>query len=165
LISVISSNKDRKVVREFFELLKPPWECYEPQRSYDVVLSTENKIQKTNSKLLIIYSSDKNRFDDIREIRVQSACRNASVEYPRTEIPIGAMFLLLKESGSRYCMLRTIQKFGGLEIKSEGLRKIASGYDIFEEIDHLLSMGQLKENANERFRLNGEFLQRNLGVW
>jgi len=99
LIGVISSDKERKVVSQFFELFKTPWGFYDPHRSYDVVLSTQNKIQKTNSKLLIIYSSDKSHFDDIREIRVQSAYRNASVEYHRTEIPIYGNLLTFEGVG------------------------------------------------------------------
>ena len=148
MIGVISSDKDRKVVREFFELFKTPWEFYDPHRSYDVVLSTQNKIQKTNSKLLIIYSSDKSHFDDIREIRVQSAYRNASVEYHRTEIPIYGNLLTFEGIGRPILYVKDNSEVAGLEIKSEGLRKIVLGYNLFEEIDHLLSTGQPKENAH-----------------
>lgn len=148
MIGVISGEKDREIIREFFELFKTPWEFYDPHRSYDVVLSTQNKIRKTNSKLLIIYSSDKRHFDDIREIRVQSKYKNASVEYHHTEIPIYGDLLTFEGVGRPVLYVKDNSEVAGLEIKSEGLRKIALGYNLFEEIDHLLSTGQPKENAH-----------------
>ena len=40
MIGVIANPSERPIVSEFFELFKTPWEFYQSDRHYDVLLSS-----------------------------------------------------------------------------------------------------------------------------
>jgi peptidoglycan/xylan/chitin deacetylase (PgdA/CDA1 family) len=147
LIGVISSEKDQRIIKEFFELFKTPWEFYAPDRNYDVVLSTKNEMLKTNSKLTVSYGSDENIFDHIKEITIHSTIRNTSVKYKGIEIPIYGNLYTLKGIGEPILKVKDSSDVAGLKIESSGINMILLGYDLFKEIYFLLSEGQPEENA------------------
>lgn len=147
MIGVISSEREEEIVKEFFELFKTPWEFYAHDRYYDIVLLTQNKIPKPNSKLVVIYGSDKSQFDHVEEIRVQSKYKRTSVEYNGVEIPIYGNLLTFKGEGQPILRVRDSSEVAGLKIDSSRINMIVLGYNLFDEIYYLLSTGQPKENS------------------
>ena len=147
MIGVISSDNERKMAREFFELFKTPWEFYVDERYYDVVISTENKIPKKDSKLAIIYVSNKSHFDGAGGIRIQSKHREVSVDYDGLEIPIYCNLVTFEGRGEPVLRLKGGTEIAGLKIESSGISIILLGYNLFEEIFFLLSKGQPAKNA------------------
>jgi hypothetical protein len=148
LIGVISNDSKKEIAREFFELFKTPWEFCAPGRNYDVVLSTENRIPKTNLKLTIIYVCDSSRFDLAEKISIKSKYRNALVEYKGLEIPIHGDLLTFEGTGKPILKLKESSEIAGLRIEDSDKEIILLGYNLFEEVDFLLSAGQPKENAH-----------------
>ena len=59
MIGVISREPEKSIVAEFFELFKTPWEFYRDDRTYDVILASEDDILGIDAKLIIIYGSEK----------------------------------------------------------------------------------------------------------
>ena len=63
MIGIDVKETDKLVVEEFFELFKTPWEYYQVNRHYDVVICSGNCPSHINSKLLLLYGSTENDFD------------------------------------------------------------------------------------------------------
>lgn len=40
LIGVIAKNSEEKIIKEFFELFKTPWELYQNGCSYNIIITT-----------------------------------------------------------------------------------------------------------------------------
>ena len=54
-----SIPEDRKVVEEFFQLFKTPWEFYDPNRGrYEVLLVADGDIPKVDADLVVVYGSE-----------------------------------------------------------------------------------------------------------
>jgi hypothetical protein len=45
MIGILCKNAEQKIVQEFFELFKTPWEFYVPSRSYEVVIASADSGQ------------------------------------------------------------------------------------------------------------------------
>lgn len=148
MIGIISNNDDREIVTEFFELFKTPWEFYNHKRAYDIVVTANSYIPQTNSKLLIIYGSDRRYFGNIGKMVVQSSYKNTIVNYERMDIPIYKNLVTFKGVGQPIIYHKENMEIAGLEIECGKNKKIALGYNLFEEMNHLLSTGQPKENAH-----------------
>ena len=57
MIGIIANKSEKNIVKEFFELFKTPWEFYQDNCSYDVILTTDENVWEINSSLIIIYGS------------------------------------------------------------------------------------------------------------
>ena len=57
MIGVLANPSEERALREFFELFKTPWEFYNPDQSYEVVISTRVPLESVKTKLLVVYSS------------------------------------------------------------------------------------------------------------
>jgi hypothetical protein len=147
LIGVISCDHEKRIVEEFFQLFKTPWEFYAPDGNYDVVLSTKNEIPRANSKLTIIYGSDITHFNLGEKIDIQSKYRKASVEYKGVEIPIYGKLLTFEGTGEPILKLKDGSEIAGVKLGNSEIKIILLGYNLFEEIYFLLSVGQPRENA------------------
>src|ERR1700728_2689862 len=77
LIGVIANSAEHDVVCEFFELFKTPWEFYQSDRQYEVLLSAgRGDFAKNVAKLVVIYSSENFVFDFPEKIEIASRKRN-----------------------------------------------------------------------------------------
>ena len=61
VIGVICHDDERKIVQEFFELFKTPWELFNSTNTYDVIVSTRQEIPESNARLMLLYSSKPTR--------------------------------------------------------------------------------------------------------
>src|SRR4029450_12076713 len=66
VIGVIANPSDERIVREFFELFKTPWEFFRDSGQYDVVLCAGGpRPERVAAKLLVVYSGDQTPGDRI----------------------------------------------------------------------------------------------------
>jgi len=71
VIGVLPKTGQERVVEEFFELFKTPWEIYRPGRTYDVIIATAADVPHVRASLLVAYDADvKNLEPDARTVRV-----------------------------------------------------------------------------------------------
>src|SRR5271157_2067210 len=89
MIGVISKEGEEGIVREFFELFKVPWEFYKENRSYPVVLSTHDSLKELDARLILLYRSDKIKFDVEHKINVTTSPNSPVLsEYKGSQFPI-----------------------------------------------------------------------------
>ncbi|HEX4350930.1 MAG TPA: hypothetical protein VH251_11105, partial [Verrucomicrobiae bacterium] len=56
MISILASEADRPVVREFFELFKTPWQFHMPGAPFKILLSAGQEVPISDAALVIIFS-------------------------------------------------------------------------------------------------------------
>ena len=147
MIGVIASERERNVVKEFFELFKTAWEYYSPDHYYDVIISTEKNIIKNGFGLEVIYCSDKPPLDYGKEFGIKGKYKEALLEYESVEIPIYRGLITFKGEGKPIVRLKGCFERAGVKIEISGKRIALLGYNLFKEVDFLLCSGQPKRNA------------------
>ena len=148
MIGVISKKSEVEIVKEFFELFKTPWEFYQNNRSYDVVLSTGQHTWGISSKLLVVYASDKTEFDCRNRILITSQRKGAILEYNGTSLPIYGEVTTFNSAAKPVIKVGGTGEAAGMEIKEKGQKILRVGFNLFQEIYLLLSAGQPTEYAH-----------------
>lgn len=147
MIGVIANPEEEHVVREFFELFKTPWEFHRKDGHYDVVVcTTTSNLMAVDAKLLVVYSGHKTSFDAEHNVHIQLDFKSADISFAGARLPIYGRLAafrcdpsLLTERGSG---------LPAMYANRCGERiSVHVGYDLFGEIERLLSKGQPPENA------------------
>ena len=163
MISILASDADQPVVREFFELFKTPWQFHkgdapakillcngravaETQTVLSAVLPTGNRqadISRVlprciyDAVLVIVFTSEPTAFDENSGISYESKTEPGFFKYDGVELPVYGRQLV--EKNSQQIVFRR-----GL---MNGRPFVRVGFDLFAEIRHLLTAGQPIENA------------------
>lgn len=149
MIGVICKSDQGGVACECFELFKTPWEFYVPGRSYDVVIATSDELADVDAKLLIVCGAEEKKEDVRSGIKVRSKHRGGLLNCVGTTLPIYGDLAIFDEAGRGRALLITASGAAGVRTVSEtGGALIRLGYDVFEEIRFLLSVGQPIEQAH-----------------
>jgi hypothetical protein len=147
LIGVIPKKHQIEVVEEFFELFKTPWELYRPGRTYDVIISTAEEIPEEYPRLLLVYGETKKRMDERLGITPNGQHRHAIISHRGMPIPVYGNLLAFESSSKGLCCATVNTEIAGLIISLPGSTVLRFGYDLFDEVQFLLSAGQPPENA------------------
>lgn len=144
MIGVASKEGEEEIVSEFFELFKTPWEFYKDDRQYSVVISTRESTPGLDAKLVLIYNSEKIRFDIENRINVTVAPQSgALLKIKGMQVPIYGKTSTFDTFANSVRNLETITgQVAGIEIRKAGGKIIRLGFDLFQEIRFLLTCGQ-----------------------
>lgn len=143
MIGVAANPSHQDVVREFFELLKTPWEFYRPGRSYSVTLCADDvDIREQEAPLVIVYSSSNGDANG-------GPCeRNPQKEWGRTLSYRGSSVPLYfksctfdSQNPTSLCDAESLRPII-CETERHGSKRVHIGYDLFREVRHLLTAGQ-----------------------
>jgi hypothetical protein len=148
VIGVIAKAGQRRVVEEFFELFKTPWEHYEEGRRYDVVLSSTGAMPSavgTSTRLLVLFGSEQ-QASDVR-FGIGQQHRGGIVRHGRIALPIYRGLRTFAEGRSATPLLASDRGLAGVRLGSDGLVVLRIGYDLFDEALELLTTGQPVEHA------------------
>ena len=147
-VGVIANSEDYCIVREFFELFKIPWEFYQPDRQYEVVLCTvDMRPEKLAATVVLLYSGDKTTFDVEHGNQIQDQRRRPFFSYGGSRLPIYGNSVVfghqdtpvLTDENSRECVAY---------VDCLGDKLLARiGYDLFREVHTLLTKGQPATNG------------------
>jgi hypothetical protein len=149
MIGVISKADQVAVVEEFFELFKTPWQFYKQGQRYDVVVATVNDMPEVDTRLLLVYGSETKSTDLLNGITVRSRHKGGSLDHEGTALPIYADLATFKEGGRGIPCLGVATGMAGVRVVSAtGPTVIRLGYDLFDEVRYLLSVGQPVEQAH-----------------
>ncbi len=148
MIGVLARENERFAAREFFELLKTPWEFFRPHGSYDVILSTGAEVPRNDSRLIMVWSAQECGIDEEMKIFSRPLPPVAILEYGGTLFPLyvrGSMFSaeqkpLIRVKGTGEC--------SGLEIPCREKKILRLGIDLFAEVEFLFTRGQPLEFAH-----------------
>lgn len=147
MIGIICRNDERNIAREFFELFKTPWEFYDSKHAYDVIVSAQDEIPKSNTRLILLYSSKTTQVDVDYSIKVSSSSCNHVVNSNNEQLPIYRNLVNLH--GDYLPLLHTVpdSKVAAVKFIEHQTEIIRVGFDLFDEIAFLLAEGQPVGNA------------------
>ena len=131
MIGVICRQNEIESVKEFFELFKTPWEFYDNQKYYDVILSSGEIPNEKNYNAIFIYDSRKNEVDAELNIKVESVRNSGILEFRGTTLPIYGEFSTFEGHGTTLIKMSGSYEVSGLEIKKDNLTFVRIGYDLF----------------------------------
>ena len=147
MIGVIAGKAETDTAKEFFELFKTPWEFYRHNQSYDIILSTKNDLPEIDAKLVILYSSEKTRWDGSNGIIIQSSYQNAAVTDDIYEIPVYGKLSTFETLGLPLIKLQENSQVVGQLIENSNTVFVRIGFDLFKEVQYLLREGQPPDKA------------------
>ena len=148
MIGVIADSSDRAIVQEFFELFKTPWEFYQTDRGYDVVLCAKDERFDGNAKLVLCYGVPKVNPEIEDETRARDPHRHSRVlSYRGHRIPLYCDSVTFPGKESWLITDEASQEPAAYLDEREGAVHIRIGYDLFAEVSRLLTVGQPAANA------------------
>lgn len=148
MIGVIPRAEQATVAEEFFELFKTPWEYYEPSRAYDVVVATAGDLPEVDAKLLVVYGAESQNADVQNGIALRSRHRGGSIDYRGAVLPIYGDLATFDDSSKGNPCVATPSGTSVLRtVSAAGVTVIRVGYDLFQEVKLLLSVGQPAKQA------------------
>jgi peptidoglycan/xylan/chitin deacetylase (PgdA/CDA1 family) len=162
VIGVIANPSDECVVREFFELFKTPWEFYQADRRYDVVLCAGHagtgplgeggRRPGEGSGLpapraLLIYSGDELPSDGAHDARIQSKALGGEVSVGGMIFPLYGNVVRFRQDKGRVLEDLHSHETVAYWAQDGETRYVRVGYDLFREVRMLLVQGQPPEQA------------------
>jgi hypothetical protein len=148
MIGVIARNGESAGVEEFFELFKTPWEFYRPDQRYDVVIAAGDELPQVNAKLLLICSARIEASDKPFGVVAGPRVHKASLDYRGIAVPIYGELLTFDDSSRGVACVKAGSATVGLEIRSPQVMVLRLGYNLFHEVQLLLSVPQPVERAH-----------------
>lgn len=147
MIGVISRDRQKAAVEEFFELFKTPWEHFRGDGKYDVVITTDSVAEVPPAKLVIAFGSTRTSDGERDGIRLGSVAIGGEIEWEGEAVPIYRRMATFTEPGEPF-LFGSGGKAAGLAFDRSDRKILRVGYDLFEEVEHLLRHGQPKEKAH-----------------
>lgn len=145
MIGILSKAQQARVVEEFFELFKTPWEFYRPDRTYDVIIATADTIPEVSPKLLVVYGPRTKNIDPQFGFEAGERSRGAVLTTTEYILPVYGELLTFAGSGKER---ETIPDSAGMSARTPQGAVIRLGYDLFDEVELLMTSGQPIEYAH-----------------
>ena len=143
MIGVITNGVEDSAVVEFFELFKTPWEFWRPGTRYDVLLCSNSMVPENDARLLLVFGARRQPFEKYRSLKTSCAPGHNFILFRSERIPIYGSCLLLEGLGNEVLVHK-----GTSLIASGSQTVVRLGFDLFEEVRHLLTKGQPAELAS-----------------
>ncbi|MBV8277670.1 MAG: hypothetical protein JO170_20740 [Verrucomicrobia bacterium] len=147
MIGVSVDAGERDIVMEFFELFKTPWEFCRPDEQYDVVLCTSNISRCNASRLLLVFESGAIPFDKQHRIKGRSRAGGLIISDEGKRLPIYGPLTTFPNSPDWVLKEETTQEPAAFVRRSGSTTVLRVGYNLFNEVRHLLTVGQPVANA------------------
>lgn len=146
MIGVAAKEADLPWVTEFFELFKTPWEVAVRGKHYTVLLSADDHADTFDADLALVYSTKELPIDRRSGAVVAAISGPVDIQWKDETFPVygrAASF----GGPVQYGALSA----GGVAVDYRQTSGAATvhriGYDLFEEVSHLLTRGQPKSHA------------------
>jgi peptidoglycan/xylan/chitin deacetylase (PgdA/CDA1 family) len=137
VLGIVCSDKDLAIAEEFFELFKTPWERYREGRGYNVVITMGIELQ-VDATLLVSYGAGGVATPNPTGARVR--CANVVV-------PIYCELRKFEASGEVLLRVEGEGEVAGIRIAQGKKQVVRLGFNLFDEVEYLLTTGQPAENA------------------
>jgi hypothetical protein len=148
VIGVISKTEQKAVVEEFFELFKTPWEFYRPHHAYDVIISTAHEMPEVDARLVLVCGPAEMPIDKNIGIVMSARQERAVVQDRGTSLPLYKGLLTFSERSQGTPCVTASCGIAGQRVTLPDSTVIRLGYDLFDEIEFLLTAGQPLEQAH-----------------
>jgi peptidoglycan/xylan/chitin deacetylase (PgdA/CDA1 family) len=148
MIGVVANEAEHRVVVEFFELFKTPWEFHRPGTHYDILICSNSMVPENSARLLFLYGTQRQAFEECRSIRTISASRHDFVSFRGERMPIYGSCLLFNSPGNEVLIHERTKSAAAVSVASGDQMVVRVGFDLFEEVRYLLTQGQPAEFAS-----------------
>ena len=147
MIGVAANAKDLQTAGEFFELFKTPWEPAVQKRRYPVVLSTDGCIEKFESDLFLVYGSGTTAVDRAAGMTLGELNGPVGIEWEGSTFPVYGKLATFDVGNSAPTVMSGRKAVDYRHsVGTRCVRRI--GYDLFQEVRHLLTDGQPAQHAS-----------------
>ena len=146
-IGVHSKEEEYEAVKEFFELFKVPYEVFEENRSYNVVLTTQDIPMEVDTHLLLVFSSRRLGIDNELGLRSSSVREGCVLKSDNEDLPIYGRLRTFSSDHIPLLKVRDDSEVAAVRVERGQLEIIRAGYDLFDEVRFLLSTGQPPAHA------------------
>lgn len=148
MIGVFCQDNERNVFTEFFELFKTPWEFFEPDHSYDVVLSTQPTLaDHGEARLVIVYSAKRTAYDELFNLTLQGSLSPRLIMSSENLLPVYGRGAIISGKGNLLLWEQSTNAPVAIEISESSQTVVRIGFNLGEEIAFLLLEGQPVEFA------------------
>lgn len=147
MISVSYNNKYQNDIKEFFELFKTPWNNMSEKPGASVLITDRLTEPQEGIKLVILYNREETSFDRENDVKIRKTTGRAILRSGETEFPIyRGLSLFEKENGG----MVELPGHGPVAffLTYRGIKVLRVGYDLFDEVNHILKEGQPPEWAH-----------------
>lgn len=147
IIGIVCEERQKPSVVEFFELFKVPWEFYVNGKVYNVVIIAGRADIIPAAKLLIVFGSERRPSDVCQMSQMDPDRGGILLECKGYKFPVYLKTALFDSSLKP--VMKTLESAGvvGVEYGIGEQRLIRTGYDLFDEVEYLLTQGQPVEHA------------------
>jgi hypothetical protein len=143
LIGVLLKSAEIGLVEEFFQLFKTPWEFFQADKRYDVIISDDPKAFCFDCKLAVILARERKRIEEPESL-VPS--KIVVLETGKVSFPIYCGMICI-DSGQPVISRKSDRKNAAV-LEREGCKIIMRiGFNFFAEVRYLLQNGQPVEFA------------------
>ena len=144
MIGVDAPLSHHDVIREFFELFKTEWEFERPEIAYDVVIRSNCDLNReSNARLVLVYQTQIDQSNSSLQ-GITRGCRNDRILlFNKDRLPIYGRSLSFDGSSENY-LVDELTRESVIRTLTQGERRTVLwiGYDLWDEIRHLLTCGQ-----------------------
>lgn len=147
MIGVLCPPAHAKVVEEFFELFKTPWEFFRAGGEYAVLLCSGESIPQSAARLVIVHGPDPASPKSSRQLPSETKPPTSVLRWRERRLPVYGACRTFPTSQSRRL---TEASSGAAAIhftEASGSTTVRLGFDLFAEIEFLLTAGQPAEQA------------------
>jgi len=149
MIGVIVDESERAVVGEFFELFKTPWEWWQSNCEYEVVLCTAKQhVKGLVAKLTFLYSGAELQYDREEGVGVAPRQIGGTLSHDGNAIPIYGDCITFPEQESRGLLEENSRHPAMHQRRTPNGLILRIGFDLFREVELLLTVGQPAANAS-----------------
>jgi hypothetical protein len=145
MIGVAAEGSSSWVVEEFFELFKIAWEPAVKTRKYAAVLSAGQPIEDFQADSFMLFGSSACDADRLAGVEIDELTGPSVVRWGDTAFPVFGKLALLQGSGG---ILRHENGTVDCRYHARGRSIQRVGYDLFLEVEQLLTAGQPEEWAS-----------------
>lgn len=146
MIGVLFDAAETAAVAEFFQLFKTPWEPYTANHPYDVVISSIDPGVEIKVPLLILFGS-KSYSSDLSPVCDLPHRPVSLVVLEGNNLPLYGELLAFENTQSVRPCAFVDERMVGFRRELSGRHILRLGYNVFQEVDHLLSHRQPLEYA------------------
>jgi hypothetical protein len=148
MIGVVANGTKHSTIVEFFELFKTPWEFCRPGTGYDVLLCSNSPVPENDARLVLLYGAQRQAFEECRNMKTRSAPGHDFVSFRDERMPIYGSCLLFEGQGNKVLCHEGTNSAAAVSMVSGAKAVVRLGFDLFEEVHHLLTRGQPAEFAS-----------------
>ena len=145
MIGVAANPNEWDTVREFFELFKTPWEPAVEGRTYHAVVSTVGQPAGVAAGILIAYGAAESAIDHAAGVKAERDPTPRQAEWAGAALPLYCGAAEFENGGPS--TLRSGRRALDYRASLKGQALWRVGYNLFDEVRHLLTEGQPAEHA------------------